>query len=140
MFPSHDRLVGYGIKGATEKKKVQRLLSISKAVIDKIEDHNVKYIGIENYAFAARGAQNSLGELHGAVKSQIWLSSKIECVMISPMTARKVVFGKGNIKKKEVFNLVKDMGIPVTTNNQSDAYCICKALIKMTNKSGENNG
>jgi Holliday junction resolvasome RuvABC endonuclease subunit len=126
--------VGHELKrNAREKDKIERLLNIASGVFNVIEDlpgraQGDVRVGIERFAYRAIGSQNDLGELHGVVKSQLWLRYQIEPEMVGVSTARKVVLGKGNTKKDEVFRLVSAMGIAVRSDDESDAYLIAKCL------------
>jgi len=86
------------------------------------------HVGIENYAFGARGAQNDLGELQGVVKTQIWLALGTEPVMIALSTARKAVLGKGNFPKDEILPELGRRGLEFKDHNAADAYVVAECL------------
>ena len=114
---------------ARQKDKIERILDICKRVCSTVTEHKVKKIGIEGFAFQARGAQNDLGELHGVVKSQIWLAFGIEPIIIPPTSARKRALGSGKIKKKEVINSLTKLGYECNDHNQADALVIALAVL-----------
>ena len=114
---------------ARQKDKIERILDICKKICTTASEHKVKRIGIEGFAFQARGAQNDLGELHGVVKSQIWLSFAIEPEIIPPTSARKKALGSGKIKKKEVVNALTKLGYKCNDHNQADALVIALAIL-----------
>jgi Holliday junction resolvasome RuvABC endonuclease subunit len=122
--------VGYGLKRSSRQKdKIERIIEIVSAILGEVETCiPMPAVGIEGYAFGARGAQNDLGELHGAVKTQLWLAHQIEPVIIPASHARKSVLGKGNLAKQAIVDLLTNRGIDVRNNNEADAYVIAKCL------------
>lgn len=95
------------------------------------------HVGIEGFAFGARGAQNDLGEIQGIVKSQIWLALHIEPVIIVSSTARKAVMGKGNFPKKDILTELVRRGLELKDHNEADAYVIAECLRLSTLKGAE---
>lgn len=131
----------YGIslkRNSTEQKKVWRLEMITKFIssaISKVyDDTDIKpYLIIERPAYAARGYQNSLSELHGAVKLQMALRFKLYPVVLTSTHARKVALGKGSYRgknaKKEIMRDVENKyGIAFKNNDQADAFVVAKAF------------
>ena len=86
------------------------------------------HVGIENYAFGAKGAQNDLGELQGVIKSQLWLALHVEPVMIASSTGRKAVMGKGNFPKKKILAELVRRGLELRNHDEADAYVIAECL------------
>ncbi len=137
-------VVGSSLKRtARVKEKVERLIEIATKIVNTvngfIEDGVKPHVSIENYAFAARGAQNDLGELHGVVKSQLWLGCTIEPVMVPTLSARKTVFGKGNIPKKDVLPTLDKSGKTFYDHNIADAYVVAEHVRKSLIESKELN-
>jgi len=122
--------VGYGLKrSARQKDKIERIIEIVSSIISAVETcDSTPVVGIEGYAFGARGAQNDLGELHGTVKTQLWLAHQIESVIITPSHARKTVLGRGKLSKQEIIDLLTNRGIDARNNNEADAYVVAKCL------------
>lgn len=111
---------------ATEKEKIERMIWIATQVVRDSREFDTKVIGIEGFAFRAKGAQNDLGELHGVIKSQILMSLKIVPIIVPVKTARKTVLGNGNMKKDKVFACVSKLGFG--NDNEADAYVIAECL------------
>ena len=110
-------------------EKIVRVVKIRKYTAIDIAGHvPVFHVGIEGYAFAARGAQNDLGEIQGVVKSQLWLALGIEPVIIASSTARKVVMGKGNFPKDKILAELVKRGFELKDHNEADAYVIAECL------------
>jgi Holliday junction resolvasome RuvABC endonuclease subunit len=105
-----------------------------KAIAEKTPEFNV---GIEGFAFGARGAQNDLGEIQGVVKSQLWLALGVEPVIITSSTARKAVMGKGNFPKKDILATLVKRGLELKDHNEADAYVIAECLRLSTLKGAE---
>jgi Holliday junction resolvasome RuvABC endonuclease subunit len=128
--PVFQRVSGYSLKRTSSvREKVERLVDIAIDVISAAKDNDVSAVGIEGHAFASvRGTQYDLGELHGVVKTQLWLALQLEPVVIAPMSARKMVFGSGKMKKREVMAELSKRGLSFTDHNEGDAYVIAEAL------------
>lgn len=126
------KVAGYGLKrDVAVREKIERMIEIADSVLgvckQVVGDHYLN-IGIENYAFSRAGMQNDLGELHGVVKSQIWLALSVEPAIVVVSSARKAVFGKGNFPKKEIIPALKERGIEFKNQDIADAYVIAECL------------
>jgi Holliday junction resolvasome RuvABC endonuclease subunit len=114
------------------RDKVERLLTIARAVVAAYEQHRNAgrevRVGIEGYAWAARGAQNDLAELHGVVKTQLWLKHQAEPVIVQASAARRAVLGTGRIDKKDIVRLVQARGVATADHNVADAWVIAEYL------------
>lgn len=123
-------------RDATVKEKVERLIYISSEIVNvalMAKDLGELFVSIENYAFGARGAQNDLGEIHGAVKTQLYLGLGVYPEMVSPASARKTVLGKGRFSKgmkgkREIVSAVRERGFNVSDHNIADAWVIAEFL------------
>jgi len=133
---------GYGLKRTSSpERKLKRLLHITSEVCTFIQEKlNLGEVSvvIEGYAYSARGSQNDLAELQGAVKTQIYLMFKLVPVSMPASQARKQVFGRGRLKKDEIIEELNDMGHPFTDHNQADAFVVARAhqLIKESVEDG----
>ena len=116
---------------ATVRAKIERMNSIAVKVIKAAREYSVTVIGIEGFAYAAKGAQNDLGELHGVVKSQILLGLNLVPVIVAPTSARKTVLGKGNFPKKMILDELTKRGYNVSDHNQGDALVVALAVRKV---------
>lgn len=125
---------GYGLKRKSSgERKIKRLLHIASEVCSFIQEHvkgkdqgGIKVV-IEGYAYSARGSQNDLAELQGAIKTQIYLMFKIVPVIMPASKARKNVFGRGRIRKDEILLELTEQGHPFTDHNQADAFVVARA-------------
>lgn len=125
-------------KEASDRDKIERLTHIAGRIVRAIKvavanGYEIGGIGIENYAFAARGAQNDLGEIQGVVKTQMWMVFGVVPVMVPASKARKKVLGKGRFSKgkagkKEIVSAVNAMGFKTRDDNVADAYVIAEYL------------
>jgi Holliday junction resolvasome RuvABC endonuclease subunit len=118
--------VGYALKRtATVRERVERMLDIATAVVRAYRAAPAPCgVAIEQFAWGARGAQNDLGELHGVVKTQLWLACRVEPVLYIVSQIRKEIFGKGNLKKDKILPHVVERGVPVADHNQADAWAV----------------
>jgi Holliday junction resolvasome RuvABC endonuclease subunit len=118
--------VGYALKRtATTRERVERMLDIATAVVRAYRVAPAPCgVAIEQFAWGARGAQNDLGELHGVVKTQLWLACRVEPALYIVSQIRKEIFGKGNLKKDKILPHVVQLGVPVADHNQADAWAV----------------
>lgn len=125
-------VAGYELKRtAPVREKIERMIEIAGFILDvckKVVGNEYVNIGIENYAFSRAGMQNDLGELHGVVKSQIWLALSVEPDIVVVSSARKVVFGKGNFPKKGIMPALMERGIEFKNQDIADAYVVAEYL------------
>ena len=142
-------VVEYGTWGvdlhrdATNKQRIERLAYIVEKIVcmgrraKKISEEGGFFVGIEDYAFSRKGAQNDLGEIQGAAKLQLWVDLNIIASRIAASSARKKVLGKGRFSKgkagkKEIIKAVCDRGFRVSDDNVADAYVIAECLRILT--------
>jgi len=140
-------LWGWGLdRKASPKEKIERLVYIAGKIIGvarkclKSDQGDGLCIAIEDYAYRMKGAQNDLGEIQGAVKTQIWLALGLIPDIIVASSARKSVLGKGRFSKgakgkKEIIDAVCGRGFSVSDDNVADAYVIAECL-RLRRKSG----
>jgi hypothetical protein len=110
---------------------IDRLLHITTTILDLARAHGGAAglaVGIERYAYNARGSQNDLGELGGVVKTQLWLAEHILPQIIAVNSARALVFGNGRIKKKLVEPTLAAKGLAFGDSDIADAYVIAEAV------------
>lgn len=118
----------------SQYKKIERLVYIAHKVVDIAGRHLDFRLGIENYAYNAKGAQNDLGEVHGVVKVQLFIAFDAVPDMIAVSSARKKALGKGRFKSKsDIINAVNERGFLTSDDNVADAYVIAECL-RLTDK------
>lgn len=133
------KVVDHGLWGwklprkASVKEKIERMIYITDKIIGMARRNREVDIAIENYAFSARGVQVDLGEIQGAVKTQILLALGQVPTMIVASSARKKVLGKGRFSKgvkgkKEIIKAVCERGFNVIDDNIADAYVVAECL------------
>lgn len=135
-------------RGSSMKDKLDRLVMISARIVDEIRYVRINgdsaEVCIENYAFGARGAQNDLGELHGVIKTQIYVGLGIVPTVVSPSSYRKVILGSGRKTKQESFDYAKSvltkLGHASINADEADAYLVAEWLRRTTANKGEING
>lgn len=118
--------IGFGLKRASTKEELERLVKISDSIISYAKQYNPAAVVIENYAFKAVGRGYQLGELGGVVKSRLLNECEIVPYVVFPTQARSLAFGKGKgkISKEEMIQIVTDMQLPIkfTTDDEMDAW------------------
>lgn len=122
-------------RGAPVRDKIERMLDIARSVVSSVSEAKASIpgseivAGIEHYAYGRmRGAFADLGEINGVVKSQLWMAHSIEPKQVVVSSARKAVFGRGNVPKADVLGLLAERGLKFADHNEADAYVIAEAL------------
>lgn len=111
-----------------EVERIRRCLQIANEIIKTMEVFKVRHVGIEGYAHGAKFQNHQLGEVHGIVKSQIWLKYRIVPKVVPPKSARKHVFGfGGSIDKKGIVRVVEEgLGVAVENDHEADATVVAR--------------
>lgn len=116
-----------GIIKPKKTDRMEKLIEIRSFIYKLIEQHDIKCVFIEDYAFGARGVWiYSYGELCGLIKVAI-VELGIKYYTVSPSLWKKFVLGKGNLPKDQVMlQIYKKYGIEFSDNNMADAFAIAK--------------
>lgn len=134
---------GYGLKRtASGERKVKRLLHITNEVMAFIKEAQAVSpevtVAIEGYAYGARGSQNDLAELQGAVKTQMYLMFSLVPEIIPASKARKIVLGRGRLTKDQILEELRAIGYDFADHNQADALVVARAaMIEAETPNGE---
>ena len=119
----------YKGKISTPEEKTERLIWIVGRIGRIIEENDVEEIVIEGYAHSLRFNQNVMGELHGALKVQLYLKYKIKPIIVQPTVAIKYFTGKGLPRKnkdkykakiRDIVN--EDLKLNLQTIDELDAF------------------
>lgn len=98
----------------------------------------VEIIGIERPAYGAKfGRRESLAELHGAVKVNLWeFNPSLKFIEISPLHARKIVCGFGYKKKEEVAKALRNAKalrkmkvLKFVNDDEMDAFLVAETIL-----------
>jgi hypothetical protein len=130
-------------KTTTVLDYIDRLLHITTTILDLVRAHGGAAglaVGIERYAYNARGSQNDLGELGGVVKTQLWLAEHVLPQIVAVNSARALVFGNGRIKKKLVEPALASKGFAFGDSDIADAYVIAEAIRLKARRNIHDNG
>jgi Holliday junction resolvasome RuvABC endonuclease subunit len=102
------------------------MLRIAQRVVDTyMRAPQPCLVVVENFAFHAIGSQNDLGELHGIVKSQLWLRHRAEPLVLTAAHVRKRVFGRGKMEKAQILDAVRTVaGVLVGSHDEADAWAL----------------
>lgn len=135
---------GYGFDfdgKANSKDKIERILSIIESIfkaidtaVDKLDGCDVKvFVGIEGYAWRAKGRQFDLAELQGVIKFQLFIGRGIVAESVPISSARKTSLGKGRFSKgpkgkAEIVSAVNKKGFSVSDHNIADAYVVAECI------------
>jgi len=114
--------------------RIQQMIDFSDIIVDFLKE--CSYVGIENYAFAAKGDITGLAEITGMVKRKLFLNN-VKVRLYSPGTIKMFATDKGNCNKeymqkfffelpiKDRFDLEKNQ---MSLEDIVDAFWICKLL------------
>lgn len=104
----------------------ERFNSITKWVVDLIQEYSVEHVFLENYSFSSKGQVFNIGENTGLLKHYLW-KNKIKFDVVSPSTVKKFSY-KGNASKEEMHKIFIDetninllsYGYDISKNPSSD--------------------
>ena len=91
---------------APQRDRTERLIEIATKVVGAMQRTGCRNVAIEGASFNARGNQFDLGEVHGCVKTQLWLSFHVIPLVVPCSSARQVAVGKlkgvqkGTVKRR----------------------------------------
>jgi len=120
--------MGYTIAKGGELDKMTRLLTIANEIWNVVERYDIRWVGIEGYAFRQHGSLPQLGELVGIIKHMLWTGRQQVCYMVPVSAARAFVLGKGIQKKPEVTRLLEQAGRKFSTTHEQDAWIIARTV------------
>jgi len=112
-----------------EPERIERVCRIANQIVRVVTKHQVRHVGIEGPAHNKRFQSHQLGEVAGAVKTQLWLKFGIAPRIVPPSSARKHVMGYGGagITKMMVREIVeKGLGVAVENDHEADATVIAR--------------
>ena len=116
---------GYGLKKPTERDRCERVLFITSNIMKMLRQHNVKYIGIENYGYATQGRLSEIAELNGAIKQQILVSLKTVALPMASGSVRSFLIPNAKQKdlrdKKSIQRYLIEQGFSCDTADEYDA-------------------
>lgn len=93
----HVEVVGGDVlKDAPMSVHLGRMHSIASGIVRVAKQFDVKLVAIEGPAFGATTRLYHLGGLAFIVMSQLRLSSRLSAEVVPPLSARKVVLGRGS--------------------------------------------
>jgi Holliday junction resolvasome RuvABC endonuclease subunit len=128
----HSGLAGGVLKNQNEPGLTVRLVAIASIVYDVVAKWGVGVVGVEGYAFAARGnSHTKLAEARGAIKLLLYLNAGLTTVPVPCKTARKSVLGRGNIDPDDVIRELGSLGVNFTDHNIADAYVVAEHIRRL---------
>ena len=105
-----------------------RLLFIVNGILEVKTRSKVGRYAIEDYAYGAKGSQNDLAELHGAVMVQMAIRFEMYAERYSWSTLRKEILGRGNFPKDDILPALRERGMDLRTADIADAYLVAERL------------
>lgn len=120
-------VIGYGLeKGSSQRERIERTIYLANQIIGLVKQQEVTQVAIEGCAFGTTFGREVLAELHGVVKTQLFLACGIVPLVVPPKSARRVVFGAGcgSAKKKQAQAMLAGRGLVIDELDRVDAYVI----------------
>ena len=111
----------------TEAHRVERLLAVTSEIIRHVETFRIRHVALENFAYNQAHQAHQMGEMAGALKTQLWLNRRIIAIPEPVTTARKHVFGNGGISKDDAFEILHNhLFLAVDSDHEADAYVVAR--------------
>jgi hypothetical protein len=124
----------FGSKAVLAKLELERYHKIAEQIVGFIQEHDVEYVVMEEYAFSKGGVSSSftgLVELGGIVRSQVLLACGIAVPLVKASSARSKVSGglkrkgpKGEGAKLQMKEILRKRGIMFSTLDEMDAFVV----------------
>lgn len=133
-------------------QNICRYQYLANVSTDFIQRKEVEYVLLEDYSYASSGRTFHLGENVGTIKNCLY-SNGIEFQVVPPTVVKKIVTGKGNANKDDMYKafvgmtgvdlydllgISKKKTIPAPITDIVDAFFICK--IAYEQKKGDGHG
>ncbi len=105
----------------------KRLDDISEAVATFIINFKPDFVAMEGYSFGSPYNREEMGEVGGIIKRVLY-AANIEPMIWQNTSWKKVVLGKGSIKKEDLkLPLYQKYGLDISDMNQVEAFCVAMA-------------
>lgn len=106
----------------SEKSHQMKLNKIAKFLLDLKEKYPPERIIIERGFYRYAASTEAIYKVCGLVQYLFW---EIPQIFYPPMTVKKVVGGKGNMKKEELREVIeKEYKVSFENNDQSDSFAV----------------
>jgi len=106
----------------SEEDQIARMLNLANEIIGLVKGFKIEHIAIEGPAYAKPNSAHLIGQICGAVKTQLWLAVRKVANIVPPLTGRKTVFGFGVRDKKLVVEMVRELGVECRTDHEADSW------------------
>lgn len=111
----------------TEAHRIHRLLAVTSEIIRHVDAFRVRYVALENFAYNQAHQAHQMGEMAGALKTQLWLGQRIVPMSEPVTTARKHVFGNGAVSKQNVLEILRNhIYLSIDSDHEADAYVVAR--------------
>lgn len=126
-------------KGAPIVERWSRLENLVTLVAKVIDDHGVRDVAAEGYAYGAFGNQNDLAECHGALGQFLFRERRLTLLRLELSTIRSEQGlptqskPKGTIKAK-IAEVYRSRGLVFSCESDMDAYAVAACLWNRVNR------
>ncbi len=127
-------------KDASPKERILRLIDIWQSIWrlafmrrQHLRLQIPELVGIEGYAYAAKGRGKDVAELHGVVKVMLHSQAHLTPFIMAPSAVKKEIFDHGAMDKKKIKTVVETLrrdgviqGVELANHNERDAWAIAQ--------------
>jgi Holliday junction resolvasome RuvABC endonuclease subunit len=107
--------------------KGQRLEQLSEEVAKFLIHFKPDFVAMEDYSYGSPYNRESMGEVGGIIKYTLWAAG-IEPMLWPNQSWKKVLFGKGNLKKEDLkLPVFQKFRVELDDMNQVEAFCVARA-------------
>ena len=115
-------------KEASERQRLERVITITNAVMGCLREELVTHVGVENYAFSGH-LLTLQAELAGNLKVQIFVGLKTVPLVIPSTSVRKFLLGKNTKDKAVVEKHLRFLGYnSPRSHDEFDALAVAKVI------------
>jgi len=119
-------------KKASNLTRLKRLLFLASSIIEIVDEHNVRYIGVEQATFGYSVRAMELRELLIVLNTQLFLKYGFMAVNIPFATIRKYFLGDGKTgrtKKDDIVAHVREeFGYTLSSTDEYEALAVARIM------------
>lgn len=111
----------------TEAQRIERMLSVANAAVALCKRTKIRFVGIMGYAMTAHDCE--VGEICGALKTQLYLALRIVPEVVSSALSHKHLVGTGRPVASDVAQVVREgLGYDTKTDAEVRAAVAARYL------------
>lgn len=103
----------------------ERISEILNKIVLALGEYPPTFTAVEGPAYSRPQGAFKTGMLAGAVRTMLW-QSNILFAEVDPISLKKFATGNHKAPKQEMIKAAKDRGIPVSNDDEADAFFLAK--------------